>query len=35
MDKKYDGKKVESKWQKYWETQKIYKFDEKSKKDIF
>jgi len=27
LDKIYDAEKVESKWQKYWEEQDIYKFD--------
>ena len=31
----YNIKETEEKWQKYWEKEKIYKFDEKSKKEIF
>ena len=35
MDKTYDAEKIEKKWQDYWEKNKIYKFDPKSKKKIF
>jgi len=35
MEKIYDPKKVEEKLRKYWEKEKIYKFDPKSKKPIF
>ena len=35
MDKRYDAKVVEQKWQKYWEKNKTYKFDAKSKKPVF
>jgi valyl-tRNA synthetase len=35
MDNKYDAEKIESKWQKYWEDNKIYRFDFKSKKKVF
>ncbi len=31
----YNIKEVEEKWQKYWEKEKIYKFDQNSKKEIF
>ena len=31
----YNIKEAEARWQKYWEKEKIYKFDEKSKKPIF
>ena len=31
----YDANAVEEKWQKYWEKEKIYKFDLKSKKKIY
>ncbi len=34
MDKNYDSKKLE-KWQNFWEKNKIYNFDFKSKKKIF
>ena len=30
-----DFKAIEEKWQKYWEKEKIYKFDNKSKKKIY
>ena len=30
MDDKYNPKKIESKWQDYWEKQGIYKFNKKS-----
>jgi valyl-tRNA synthetase len=35
MDKKYDPKKIENKWIKYWEKNNIYKFDPDSKKKIY
>ncbi|MBU1198590.1 MAG: valine--tRNA ligase [Nanoarchaeota archaeon] len=35
LDKNYEAEKVEAKWQKYWEEQKIYKFNPKSKKPIY
>lgn len=35
IPKKYDAKKSEKKWQKFWEKNKIYKFDSKSKKKIY
>jgi valyl-tRNA synthetase len=35
MENQYNVEKVEKKWQKYWEKEKIYKFDAKSKKEIF
>ena len=35
MDKRYDAEKVEKKWQTYWEKNKTYKFDPKSKKKVF
>jgi len=35
MDKAYDADKIEKKWQDYWEKNKIYKFDPKSKKPIY
>ena len=31
----YNIKEAEEKWQKYWEKEKIYKFDNKSKKEVF
>ncbi|GAG18056.1 unnamed protein product, partial [marine sediment metagenome] len=31
LPKHYNPKEVESKWQKYWEKEKIYRFDLKSK----
>jgi len=31
----YDAKKTETKWQKFWEKEKIYKFDSKRKGNIF
>ena len=30
--KKYNPKQIESKWQRYWETKKLYRADDKSKK---
>jgi valyl-tRNA synthetase len=35
LDKKPDFKKLEEKWQKYWEKNKIYKFDSQSKKQLY
>ena len=35
LPQEYNIKQSEEKWQKYWEKEKIYKFDEKSKKEIF
>jgi valyl-tRNA synthetase len=35
LDKKPDFKKLEEKWQKSWDKSKIYKFDPKSKKEIY
>ena len=35
LNKNYDFKIAEKKWQKFWETEKIYAFDNKSKKPIF
>ncbi len=35
MQKYYDAKEAEKKWQKYWEEQGIYRFDPKSKKPVF
>lgn len=35
MAKQYDAKKVEEKWRKYWEQEKIYKFNSKSGKKIY
>ena len=32
---RYNAKKVEEKWRKFWEKEKIYKFDPKSKKKIY
>ncbi len=32
---KLDFKKIEEKWRKFWEKEKIYKFDQKSKKKIY
>ena len=32
---KYDAKIVEEKWRKYWDKEKIYKFDPKSKKKVY
>lgn len=33
--KSYEPKTIEEKWRKYWEKEKIYKFDPKSKKQIY
>jgi len=35
IPKEYNAKEVELKWQKYWEKNKIYKFDIKNKKPIY
>lgn len=35
MEKQYNFKKSEDKWQKFWEKEKVYKFDEKRKGKIF
>jgi len=35
IPKKYNAEKVETKWQKYWEKNKIYKFNKNSKKKIY
>jgi len=35
LPKKYDPKKSEETWSKYWEKEKIYKFDQKSKAEIY
>ncbi len=35
MNKRYDSKEAELKWQKFWEKNKIFKFDTKSKKPIY
>jgi len=35
LPKHYEAKEVEAKWQKYWEKEKLYKFDRKSKKPIY
>ena len=35
LPKDYNIKENELKWQKYWEKEKIYKFDENSKKEVF
>ncbi len=35
MQKRPNFKKIEKHWQKYWEKNKIYKFDAKSKKPIY
>ena len=35
LDKRYDAKKIEKKWQNYWEKKGIYKFDVKSKNPIY
>lgn len=35
LPKHYEAKAVEAKWQKYWEKNKLYKFDPKSKKPIY
>ncbi len=35
LPKNYNAKEAEKKWQDYWEKNKIYKFDKKSKKPIY
>jgi len=35
LPKKYDSKEAEAKWQKFWLDNKFYKFDKKSKKQIY
>ncbi len=35
LEKKYDFKEKEKKWQEYWQENKIYKFNENCKKPIF
>ncbi len=35
LPQEYNIKEVEQKWQSYWEKEKIYRFDENSKKEIF
>ena len=35
LPKRYDVKTSEEKWQKYWEKNKVFKFDPKSKKPIY
>ncbi len=35
LDKKYDFKAVEEKWQKFWQENGTYKFDRNSKKETF
>ncbi len=35
LTKNYEAEKVEKKWQSYWEKNKIYKFNPKSKKKIY
>lgn len=35
MGEELDLKKIEEKWRKYWEKEKVYKFDPKSKKPIY
>lgn len=35
LTKKYNAKEVEKKWQKFWQEEKIYEFDERSKKPIY
>lgn len=35
LDKKYDFKTAEKKWQEYWQQQGTYKFDKDSKKPIY
>jgi len=35
MDEKYEPKKIESKWQEYWETEKLFKVDEDAGKDKY
>lgn len=35
LSKNYEAEKAEKKWQNYWEKNKIYKFDPKSKKKVY
>lgn len=35
MEKQYKPEKAEKKWQKYWEEKRIYRFDPKSKKEVY
>ncbi len=35
LPKTYNPEEIEPKWQKYWEEEKIYKFDESSNKEIY
>ena len=35
LPKEYNAKEIEEKWQKYWEKNKIYEFDNKSKKPVY
>ena len=35
MDKQYNSEQAEKKWSEFWEKNKIYKFDPKSKKPIY
>lgn len=35
LNKTYDAKAIEKKWQEFWDKDKIYKFDFKSKKPVF
>ncbi len=35
LPKNYDPKEAEPRWQKYWEENKIYRFDHNSKKNIY
>ena len=35
LTKQYNAKELEKKWQEYWDKNKIYKFDSKSKKPIY
>jgi len=35
LPKHYEPKQAEKKWQVYWEKENIYRFDPKSKKELF
>jgi len=35
LPKRYEAKEVEAKWQNFWEKEKLYKFDFKSKKPVY
>jgi len=35
LPKRYDAKQAQKKWQKYWEKEKIYRFDPKSKAAVY